>query len=254
MKPMESKLVSFPSVGKSEVLTAPDNAILKEKLDILEIQVGNSTGADASCGWGVKVSAGDWKAGQWDVSEDPEYIDDTIHAQDVAVNNFALTTTTNNDGFVVQSKLFPNVIRIDVGTAAAGGSPAYTYKYFNGTGFATLTTVLTPNLAATGDQYLVSLTPHDAAVVGAANADGLAQGHFAILVQATTAPTSTAALADEIGVVHLMDFIEKVGDGNATVEEYNPGTKQVQPGQALVPFCSAANAANWVKVKYTKSV
>jgi hypothetical protein len=254
MKPVESYLVAFPSVGKDRVLEAPNGDILKEKLDVLEVQVGNSTGADASCGWGVTVDTGQWKAGQWDASEEPEYIDDTTHAQDVTVNNFALTTTTDDDGFVIQAELFPNVIRLAVGTAASGGSPAYSYKYWNGTGFATLTTILTPNLAATGDQYLVSLTPYDAAKAAAAQANGISQGYYAVLVQATTAPSSAAAVANQVGIVHLMDFIEKVGDGNATVEEYNPGTKQVQPGQALVPFCSAANAANWVKVKYTKSV
>lgn len=257
MKPMESLLVNFPSVGKDNVLTAPTSP-LKEKIDVLEVQVGNSSGADASCGWGYEILDANWTAGQWvdnvNTAVAVTITMDTTDAQDAGVNDFALTTTTNNDGFVVMANKFPNIIRIDIGDNA-GSAPTLEYTYWNGSAWATLQTVLTPNLQATGDQYVVALTPHDAAVATSSSTavvnNGVTSGYYAVRVRATTAP-SGAALADELSVVHLMDFVEKVADGNATVEEYNPGTKLIPSGHSLVPFCSTANAGNWIKVKYSK--
>lgn len=255
--PLSSKLYYFANKGKDEVVTAPTSPI-KEFLDVFEVQLGNSSGADASMGWGYSIVDDDWKAGLWDDSADPAYIDDTTDAQDAGTGDFALgSDTVANDGFAVQAKVFPNVIRIDIGTAEVGTASVAEYTYWNGSSWGTLATIETPDFTTTGDQYLVALTPLDAALLASGDTpvdtEGMTAGYYAVRVRFTTAAGTSAPIADELSLVHLLDYIEKVADGTASVETTEEeGTLLIPPGAAIVPYASTADSKNWIKVKWRK--
>ncbi|TXH16908.1 MAG: hypothetical protein E6R03_04720 [Hyphomicrobiaceae bacterium] len=217
------------------------------------MNVGNSSGVDTSVGIAIKMADSDFKAGQWDDSETASYIDDTTDAQDAGTNDFALTTTTNNDGFVIQCKDKFNLVGLTI-SQAAEGSPVFLYEYFNGTSFVTLSQVLdTPVLTGLGDTYLTFLTPSDFAPIPAGNSlattDGLTVGYYAIRMKATTAP-STAALASVIWTAAVDDYLEKLSDGSVSILE-EPDILRVLPGRSIMPYFADADEGNYAIVKYS---
>lgn len=251
-----SGVIAFTTVANDEVLSAPTTPI-KENLVIHEIEIGNSSGDDASCGWGYRLLDSEWKAGLWDDGAEPDYIDDTTDAQDVGADDFSIgSDTVDNDGFVIQADRTFNIVTLDVGTAEVGGTPEYEYTYWNGSSWAALTTLAEPNFAATGVQTLAFLLPNDWAALASGDdpvdTDELDAGKYAIRCRATTAPTTSAATVNEIEVVKLLDFIEKVADGNSSVKEY-PAGKIVPAGRVVIPYCSTADASNWISIEYRKT-
>lgn len=257
MKLLDSTgVMPFTNIAKDKVL-APSSGPIVEGIMVGRVEVGNSSGDDAAMGWGYQPADAEWKSGQWDVSATgSEYIDDTTDAQDAGTDDFALTTTTDDDGFVVQSLHKFNVIGITVSTAAAGGTPAYSYKYWNGSAWATLNLLTSPDLSGTGDTYIVFLAPHDWTSLASGDSpvtSGLDAGKYAILVQATTAPTGTAALATVLWPVKICDYIEVVSDGQSVVKKYDHGMVKIPATASVVPYCSTADNANWVSIDYTKS-
>lgn len=197
-----------------------------------------------------------WKAGQIDDSATPDYIDDTTDAQDAGTNDFALTTTTNNDGFLVQCLKPFSLVGITVGTAAAGGSPAYSYTYWNGA-WTALTLLDTPSFAGTGDTYLTFQEPLDWITNSgtAVSTVGGTAGYYSIKVLATTAPSSTAALATVMWVVSLYDWKEGVTD-NAVLNIPPADAEQgieVVGGSSIVPYFGTAAAGNSVSLECSET-
>lgn len=248
--------MAFPDIAKESMsITLPPTGLAtKLKCYLSYVEVGNSSGGDASCGWGVELPDAMWKAGLWDNSETPAYIDDTTDAQDSGTSDFALQSLTNNDGFVVQSTEKFNIIRILVGTAEVGTAATDEYTYWNGSSWTTLPTLSTVDHTGTGDEFLQFLTPDDWAKLATGDtpvdSHGLDAGSYAIRYRATTAPGTTAALATDLAVIKLLDYIEKVGDGASVTRKYSGAGLKVPYGQQVLPFCSTANAANWISVDY----
>lgn len=245
--------VEFGSIAKETVLPALTDG---KRYLIGYAEVGNSSGGDARCGWGFKLKDALWTAGQWDDSAGASFTDDTTDAQDAGADDFALTTTTDNDGFVVQADHKFNILGITVSTAASGGSPAYDYAYWNGSAWTTLNTLATPDFSSTGDTYLEFLTPHDWTPLASGDTpvdtDGLTAGDYAIRVRATTAPSSTAALATVLWTVSLLDYVEVVGDGQSSITSREVLPLVVPNGCAVVGYCSTADNNNHIFLSYTK--
>lgn len=251
--------IGFESICKESVLS-PNSDNRSDYLKIGSIEVGNSSNADAKVGWGYLVPTVMWGAGIWDDSNDaanaasPAYTDDTTDAQDAGANDFALGSTTSNDGFCVESDSKFNVVGITVGTAA-GGSPVYDYTYWDGSTWANLEPFMinTPNLKATGDQYLAFLAPWDWAAFESTDDpdanEGMTTARYAVRVRATTAPTTTAGTANIIWLVRLMDYVEAVSDGKSIT--FNAQGETTIPFKtSLVPYCSTANSGNWISIEY----
>lgn len=255
-----SELYYFANKAKDEVLVAPTSPI-KEYIDIVEVQIGNSSGSDAKAGWGHSILDADWKFGLWDDnanSGDGSFTDDTTDAQDAGTNDTALgLDVDDNTGFVVLAKQFPNIIKLAIATAEAGSASTAVVEYWSTSGWATLTTIEVPDYTATGDQYLVALKPVDADLLASGDVPvdtaGADAGYFAVKVRFSTAAGTSAPIATDLSLVKLLDYVEKVADGTASVErEYLPGTLRIPAGCSFIPYCSTANAANWVKVKWSK--
>lgn len=244
--------IYFANKAKDEILSGSTSPI-KESLFLKEVQVGNGNATEASVAFGYKLTSDKWKAGQWDDSETASYIDDTTHAQDSTTNNFALFTTTNNDGFVIQAAEKFGIVGLTIATTQ-GGSPTYEYTYWNGSSWATLTTVENPSYASAADTYLVFNEPVDWAALASSDTpvatDGLTAGYYAIRARATTAP-STAPIATIAWVIRLLDYIKVLPAGYAAVRTSAEGIK-VPPGHSVIPYCSTASSANWIILEYLK--
>jgi len=84
-------------------------------------------------------------------------------------------------------------------TPHSGGTPVYTYEYWNGLYFLPLVTVSTPDWSQTGVQSLVFILPDDVSFTPPVDMqppyDDFDGVRFWVRVTATTAPTTTAAVA-----------------------------------------------------------
>lgn len=244
--------VAFTTIANTAVLAPTTTAsAIKDYLHIHSVEVGNSSGANASVGWGIRLPNAMWKAGKW-TNIGTVYTDDTTDAQDSDADDFPLSTlSVNNDGYVVQSLDKFNIVNLVISTAQNGAGTAE-YNYWNGSAWTTLPTIATPTVTSTGTVSLVFLSPVDWTPLVAADApvatSGLTAGYYAIRVRYTTAPVTTAGLLTSLNIIQLKDYVELVGDGASAVKEWHD--LKLPYRASLVPYCSTANAANWCLVEY----
>lgn len=261
-KHLDTVFHSFVNKGKDRVIQAPTEPF-KEFLDIAEVQIGNSSGGDVAVGWGHTLPLTSWHVGQWDNDAnagDGAFTDDTADAQEPTADDVAIGTNTEvNEGALVVSEKFPHLIRLNLTTAEVGTASVTAYQYWSTTGWKTLPTLEVIDFTTTGDKYLVALKPIDADILVAGDAPvdtaGAPAGGYAVKIYFTTAAGTSAPIAGEVELVHLLDYIEKIPDGAASVQSnYPQSTHLIPPGQHLVPYIGTANNNNWILVKYGKQV
>ena len=115
----------------SSLLAKRDVGSLSTTVAVKRIEVQNRSGAACNIGYGGRLKNDPvlWKAGQYVTGAPGTYTDDTTHAQDTTVDNFALSTLTNNDGFIVLCQIPFNILSALVGVAGAGGAPVWDLEY-----------------------------------------------------------------------------------------------------------------------------
>jgi len=239
--------ISYPSqCGPTTALSPPSN-LSGSQLGVGEVILVNRSGVAADVGFGWKQPNALWEAGQIDVSATPDFIDDTTDAQDAGTDDFALFTTTNDDGFLVRSTHKFNVIGMTVGTAEAG-TPTYVYEYYNGTAMATLPTYSTPAAFTAADHIISFPAPHDWATGSTAAVSTDSAGKYVIQVTASTAPT-TAPLANVLWVTTLFDYFPLLADDAAL--NFEMSTEVVVPAAAsIVPYFGTAATGNTIQVHW----
>ena len=249
-RPPIKKLFQCSTKGKT-TLVSPESG---QQIVYFGATVNNRSGGAATVGVTFPIDTSRWKAGQWDDSAGASYTDDTTDAQDAGASDFALTTTTNNDGFVVQCLDKFGVVAIDVGTAEAG-SPVYEYTYWNGA-WTALTTCVVSSAYTAAEHVIAFPEPGDWTALATGDTpvdtDGLTAGYYAIRMRATTAPT-TAPLATKLYVAELYDFKEAVADNgvvNFIVEDTIQGLS-LPGGQGIGALFSTASANNAISIRYT---
>jgi len=133
----------------------------------------------------------DWWAGQYDASESPEYIDDTVDAQDTNADDWQLASTTNNDGFYISSSFTFNKVIFD-SCSDFGGSPVADYEYWDGSAWSNLSMVTSPSWTASeGDKTMEFNFPTDWEVTPETEAGtSNALNRWTIRVRFTTAPSA----------------------------------------------------------------
>lgn len=219
-------------------------------------QLHNRSGGAAHVGLGVRLPLTAWKAGQW-VDATTTYTDDTTDAQDVGANDFALETTTANDGFAVQAQQLFNALEIDIGTSSSGTGPVRVLEYsLAGGTWGSITNFIL--FAGSGAHYAAGtnhviwwIPPADWAVLEAGHGTGFTTGLYGMRVRATTPPGTAAGLADSMSVHRIYWSHEGLAD-NAEFEIPLGGmyAPLERAGNALVAAFSVANVQNRATVLY----
>lgn len=241
----ETGPIGYAEKGGSTVLSPNSGGAL----GIGEVVITNRSGGNIDVGWGWKQPNSLWVAGQIDASATPDFIDDTTDAQDAGAGDFALTTTTNNDGFLIASKIPFHYIGMDVSTAAAG-SPVYAVTYYNGSSMAAMPLYdsFAVGLASTGAQAIAFPAPHDWAKGTTAAVATTLSDYYCVQVVATTAPT-TAALASTLWVGTIMDFYPLLAD-NAQWDTDMKAEKVIPCGASVLPIFGTAASGNTIELHY----
>lgn len=159
-----------------------------------------------------------------------------------------LFTVVNNDGFIVSSRKRFNVLALTISSASAGGT--YTYKYWNGSAYTTLTTLEVPVYSATGVVYIAFQAPRDWVVGGPAQ---ISQTRYSIQVIATTHPTTAVAIT-AFTESEFLDFYQGVAN-NAAIQLSFPDSKPflLEGGESVCPYFSTASAANTFACFYVEN-
>lgn len=225
----------------SQVLvTRPQNSY-GTRFCIGEFNLHNRSGGAAYMGIGGRLPQGLWMAGQMTAAG--VYSDDTPDAIDSDANDFALTTTTNNDGFAIFSLVPFSTVSVVVGTAAAGGSPAWDLQYTqSGGNWGTISNAyVAPLFTATGEQLIWFEPPTDWAVSEAGHGTSVPVGYYGIRPRATTAPNATAGLATNMVLGRMFLSTEGVAD-NAILN--NIGGVEIALPPQYDAICAAISTAN----------
>lgn len=237
---IQSLAVQFPANANTPVLTP----VSGRQLSVYQLKCINRSGGACDMGVLRKFGPANWMIGG--VASN-SLTDLTANIQ--AGTASTIVTTTNNDGFLASSKEKFNLIGLKVSQAQAG-SPVYTYQYWNGTTWSTLTTIAVPASYSSGSQIVIFATPVDW-VPGGSTVTGLDQSKYNILVRATTAP-STAVQVNDAWIAQLIDFFPQVANNSAGVwQTANMELAlQFESQDSLLPYFSSANAANMVSGQY----
>ena len=208
----------------------------------------NSSGGSIITAIGVRIPNPLWNAGQWVNTAATPYTDDTADAQDVGATDFALNTTTNNDGFVIHSRVLFNLVSLDVGTAGDASTNAARYSNAAGDGWTAIgTNLVSDSVAVAEERIWFWHTPPDWGTVQTNGLSGIPGGRYAWNFRSTTAPAVTAASADSLSI-YRMYFVDELTEDNTAFEIWPGGTEfPMIPGDALVAFFGTADNLNSVQ-------
>jgi hypothetical protein len=243
--PFQPFHLGYSTRGTVAALSPPAGKQLKVYL----ANVQNRTGSAIDAGICVRFDPTSWSLGTLTAASTPDFADATATIQ--AGSDVSIFTTTNNDGFLVQSSRLFNVIGLTI-SQAESVSPVYEYTYYNGTTYATLTTISVPTTYGAANQWIVFPAPQDW-VVGTTAAVGGSTTKYSIRVRATTAG-GQAVKANAAWIGQFIAFQEGLADnGNVTLSfsELNPLILQANEG--VMPYFGTANAANLINGFYALS-
>lgn len=229
-----------------------------EGLALASYALHNRAGSAVVAGIGVRIPNELWIFGQW-TNATTTFTDDTTDAQDTGTDDAALETTTNNDGFIVASRVPFNVLSFNVSTASAGGAAVRATRFSNAAGTAWATAIsnlfIAPTTAgdyATGENVVAFAAPVDWGK-SVSLATNLGDGYYAMNVRATTAPSGTAGKMTAMEIFFFPQLTEALQDNAILSDNFAAGELKLARdsvngyyGDALVALFSTANDQNRV--------
>lgn len=243
---LQEQLLGYPEKSKTVVAGPASNGQLR----FHSARAHNRSGGTANVGILKKFNAGRYTFAQIDVSATPDVVANTTLKAGSATTIF---TTTDDDGFLVESKEKFSLIGLNIAQVETP-TPVYAYQYFNGTIYTPLAALDLPTAyTSLGEQVIAFLPPADWAL-GTTAAVGASTDKFSILVTATTAG-GQAVTADELWVGDFLAFQDTLAD-NGTLEYSVPtvgltnGALLLDVGEGIMPYFGTADAGNMASVVY----
>lgn len=223
------------------------NASTGNRVQIAHVTIQNRAGGNANIGFGVRLSTSMWKMGQW-THGTTTYTDDTTDFQSSATNDAALETTTNGDGFLVQSPVIFTSISVKVQTVSTG-TPTRVIEYSAAGGvWTSISNFLSFSASGanwvSGENGIWWGAPTAWVPMEAGHGTGITVGWYGLRVRATTAPT-IAGVASSATVHRIYGSREAVADNG--IYEINFGgiyAPMEVEGESLVACTNFANAQN----------
>ena len=242
-EPLQIRISQYAEKGKTAVVSPPSD----QQLTIHYAKLQNRSGSVVNMGVMRKLALSDWKLFQLIAANNPDATDVTAAIQ---AGSAVTLFSANNDGFLVQAKKMFNVIGVTVSVAETG-SPVYTQTYFNGTSYATLTTLENHSYVSTGDKFQAFVSPLDWAQGTTAAVGGDTSGRFGARVVATTAPTTPVQITN-LWLGQFFSFDSQIGNNQKTFQSWDEIRSFIlEGGEGVMPYFSTANANNTIEVGYS---
>lgn len=172
---------AYPTIARDAVI-APSAA--NKQLLIHSISAYNANATSCDVGLGVRYDNAAWKL--WTVQAANADATATIQAGSAV----SILPTTNNYGFIAQCKDKFGLLSFTVSQAQTG-SPTYSYQYWDGSTWATLTLRNSPVYTSTGSIGIAFAPPLDWAAGSGSAVDDFTSTNagYCIRVRGTTAPS-----------------------------------------------------------------
>lgn len=234
---LQSSSSAYPNQGLTVSYSAPSN----QQLLVHSATAYNGTAGENSIGLFHSIATPDFKLYKLLAGGDVNFTTEIQAGTAVSIFN-----TVNNDGCLFQSKEKFNMIAFNISQVQTG-SPVYTYKYYNGSTYATLTLLNTPVYTATGVQVIIFNAPIDWAA-----GDGTEDGDstlYSIQVISTTAP-SQAVQIDSLKIGKMLKYSDNVLPSATVNLNFEDQPYLLQVGETIIPFFSYANASNRLELTY----
>lgn len=239
----QTVLVAYAEKGKSAGLSISAN----KQIALYNARITNRSGSAINAGIlrKLKESAGNFK---FYTKVSTTYTE--ISSALAAGTSTQVVNTTNNDGFIVMADRKFGLFGVTVSNTATNGT--YTFEYWNGSAWTTLTTVENfTNFNSTGDKYVVFLPPSDWAA-GDGSATAIDQTMYGIRVLHTTAP-GDAGNINALWVAEFLDFWDSLADnvvGQILFDTQIPFV--LDGGETIIPYFGTANAGNLFGAYYSQ--
>ena len=227
----KSWLTAYATKGKLPAFTVPAN----NSCYLFNARAYNNSGSAQNVGILSLFLSGQYQLWSY-VASGPTYTNVTASIG-AGTNIF---TGTANDGFLVQTAQPSGLIGMTVTTTTTGG--VYTYKYWNGSAYATLGTLEVPAYPTAADIWIVFQPPAD--WKPGATASTVNQAMYTVWVQSTTGPSGAVAV-NNLWAASFLELYQGVAN-NAAVQLMFPDSKPfaMLGGQGIIPYFSSPNAAN----------
>jgi hypothetical protein len=158
---------------------------------------------------------------------------------------------SNNDDLYIGAKVPFGLFGVDLSVNEAG-SPVYTMAYWNGSSFATLTTIEAV-AAYTTQEILTFAPPYDwVKGTGISNITNSSDFYW-VRIRSTTAP-STPPQINNAWVGEMLAFREGIAD-NGSIEISSPDSVKpiiFETGEGLIPYFGSASANNTLEASYNQ--
>lgn len=230
----------YSSIAKDAALSTPSS---NKQLVIHSAGCYNGTGSSLDAAVGVRFSTAAWKL--WTVQASNADATSTIQAGSAV----SILPTTNNYGFIAQAKDKFALLSFTISQAETG-SPTYSYQYWNGSAWTTLTLRNSPVYTSTGSIGIAFAPPIDWATGnGSATADfSSTNAGYCIRVRGTTGP-STAVQVTAMAVSKFWLYRQLTTKTGMNVSfDFQPCTLDI--GESVQAFFSSASANNSVEIAY----
>lgn len=236
------KFFSYPQQSKAALLSPASGKVLQ----LYAAHLTNRSGGLADLALLKKFGSAAWELGTVSDASTPDLSDQTASIQ--SGGTVDVFTTTNNDGFIVQSLKPFNMIGLTISQAQTG-SPVYAIEYYNGTSFTDAPMLATPDLTSTGDKVYLFAPPSDWAVGGSAGV-GVDASMYAIRIRATTAG-GQAVQATAAWVAEIMMYQDDVAsNGSLGISFPYEFPERLEANEEIIPYFSVASTDNLVTVRY----
>jgi len=231
---------AYSDQGLMQTLTVASN----QQMEVYSALAYNALAGENSIGLYHSFASPNFKLWKLLAAGDAEFTSTIQAGSTVSIFN-----TTNNDGCLFQAKDKFNMIAFNVSQAETG-SPVYTYKYWNGSSFSTLTLLNTPSYSATGIQVIIFEAPSDWVVGdGSEDTDPLL---YSIQIISTTAP-SQAVQINSLKLGKVLGYSEAIESCGELEVEFDIEPLLLQVGEGIIPFFSYTDPSNRLEITYKVS-
>jgi hypothetical protein len=208
-----------------------------KQLELCSLNLFNSTNDVQDLGAGIALDSS-------------EYTIYSFRTGGIVPFDNTLFTTSNGDGFVIQSSSPISMVSFNK-TQGQGGSPTYEYAYDTATGTPDLVPIGPGDFTGTGSGAIIINPPHDW-VPGNLGFTGLPTNLYTLIVLTGTAP-SQDVIVDSIKLSNLIIFMEDV-ESKQTIERSFPGHQYLlNAGAEVIPYFGVPAADNVVEITYKDS-
>jgi hypothetical protein len=240
-QPTQVLVTAYPDISGVAALMAPNTL----QLALNMVRAFNRSGSAVDVGIAKLFSSASFSLYTYDGSSTYSAVLPPPLAGSNPATIFNASGTIGN-GFVIQSKYKSGLFGFTI--TQDGSSGVYTYEYWNGTAWSSLTTIAVPVYTSTGTIVTAFLPPVDWVAGGPA---GLSSNLYSIRVKATTLP-GASIIVNNLWAGAFLEYYASIANNTGVSLEFDYLHPYIlEGGEGIMPYFGGAAAANGMTISYS---